>query len=371
MIDIVSENKNNWNIQQVNDFLDQTLADFIAAHEQYIGQLMTIKGRLVNVEEEIARSRYSSVYGVIIEDGDGRLEVEASKQLLSSYKNGSYVELTGQPKFNFYNNTCKKRFKAFSINAIQNERDIQAIQSELENLDKLKNFKPKSIPFPNKKNLNIGLIFSSASNVQIQDDFYKHLKDYKELIVFTELPVSLSNEDVLASTISQAKHFDVLILVRGGGAAENFKIYNSHKVLEAFSELDNYRIVGLGHNTDITLLDYIVDHSAFTPLDAGLHLKEQVEVMLSRTNNLYKLEEKIRYIEQQLNRKSSDYENLRIEKAMLPERSDIENLRQENAHLNAKLQHEANKTPNSNNQSLMIACLIAVFVGVVVGKFMF
>ncbi|MGE8570767.1 MAG: exodeoxyribonuclease VII large subunit [Acinetobacter amyesii] len=367
----MSENKNSWSIQQVNDFLDQTLVDFIAANKQFVGQLITIKGRLVNVEEEISRSRYSSVYGVIIEDGDGRLEVEASKQLLSKYKNGSYVELIGQPKFNFYNNVCKNRFKAFSVNAIQYECDIQAIQSELDNLDKLKKFKPKSIPFPNKQNLKIGLIFSSASNVQIQEDFYKHLKDHKGLIEFTELPVSLSDEDALASTILQAKPFDVVILVRGGGAAENFKIFNSNKVLEAFSELDNYRVVGLGHNTDITLLDYIVDHSAFTPLDAGLHLKEQVEGMLSRTNKLYMLEEKVRNVEQQLNRKKIDYENLRIEKAKLPERSVIENMRQENANLNAKLQYQTNKKPNLNNQFLLIACLVAIFIGVIIGKFIF
>ncbi|WP_373359145.1 exodeoxyribonuclease VII large subunit [Acinetobacter lactucae] len=72
------------------------------------------------------------------------------------------------------------------------------------------------------------------------------------------------------------------MIIRGGGSKETFDIFNDEKVLKNFSNLNGYRIVGLGHNSDVTLLAYLADHSAITPSDARIHLKEQFDELFSR-----------------------------------------------------------------------------------------
>jgi len=90
---------------------------------------------------------------------------------------------------------------------------------------------------------------------------------------------------------------------QGIGSSDAFDIFNDEKVLKAFSNLNGYRIVGLGHNSDVTLLDYLADHSAITPSDAGIHLKGQFNELFFRNDTLEQQKIKIFKLESDLKTK--------------------------------------------------------------------
>jgi len=363
-------------ISDLHNFLNDALKAYIDQRKQE-QQLFCVRGILKNVEQAVEKSKWTSVYDLIIQDTTGTIEVEIQKHLLSSFKNGSYVEIHGVPTFNFFREQCTKRLKGYTIRAIEEDNAIQAFQSKLSTLDVLKKHRPKSHTFPNHFDLSVAVIYSSASKVDIQKDFYKYLNEYRDEFNFDEKPVSLSNVNALSQVISSCSDHDVVVVIRGGGSSEAFDIFNDEKVLKAFSNLNGYRIVGLGHNSDITLLDYLADHSAITPSDAGIHLKEQFDELFSRNDTLEQQKIKIFKLENDLKTKSDDVITLSANLKQLSDRTDIQKLMNENKSL-VELNHELKQQvsngrkddePNKIGSVVMfIIAVVAVIAGVVLGR---
>jgi len=327
-------------VSELHNFLNATLDECIKLRKDKEKiQMFCVRGILKNVEQAVENSKWPSVYDLIIQDTTGTIEVEMPKHLVSSLKNGSYVEIHGVPTFNFFREQCTKRLKGYTIRAIEEDSAIQAFQSKLSTLDVLKKHRPKSHTFPNQFDLSVAVIYSSASKVDIQKDFYNYLNEYRDEFNFDEKPVSLSNVDALSQVISSCSDHDVVVVIRGGGSSEAFDIFNDEKVLKAFSNLNGYRVVGLGHNSDVTLLDYLADHSAITPSDAGIHLKGQFDELFSRNDILEQQKIKIFKLESDLKTKSDDVIALSANLKQLSDRKDIQTLINENKSL-VELNHE-------------------------------
>ncbi|EXE16069.1 exonuclease VII, large subunit [Acinetobacter baumannii 1106579] len=365
-------------ISDLHNFLNDTLKAYIDQRRQG-QQLFCVRGILKNVEQAVENSKWSLVYDLIIQDTTGAIEVEIPKHLLSSFKNGSYVEIHGVPTFNFFREQCTKRLKGYTIQAIEDDSAIQAFQSKLSTLDDLKKHRPKSHPFPNQFDLSVAVIYSSASKVDIQKDFYNYLNEYRDEFNFDEKPVSLSNVEALSQVISSCSDHDVVVVIRGGGSSDAFDIFNDEKVLNAFSNLNGYRIVGLGHNSDVTLLDYLADHSAITPSDAGIHLKGQFDELFSRNDILEQQKIKIFKLENDLKIKSEDVIALSANLKQLSDRTDIQTLMNENKSL-VELNHELKQqvsngrkddaTNKSGSVVMFIIAVVAVIAGAVLGRLM-
>ncbi|MDP9803151.1 exodeoxyribonuclease VII large subunit [Acinetobacter calcoaceticus] len=327
-------------VSELHNFLNATLDECIKLRKDKEKiQMFCVRGILKNVEQAVENSKWPSVYDLIIQDTTGTIEVEMPKHLVSSLKNGSYVEIHGVPTFNFFREQCTKRLKGYTIRSIEEDSAIQAFQSKLSTLDVLKKHRPKSHTFPNQFDLSVAVIYSSASKVDIQKDFYNYLNEYRDEFNFDEKPVSLSNVDALSQVISSCSDHDVVVVIRGGGSSEAFDIFNDEKVLKAFSNLNGYRVVGLGHNSDVTLLDYLADHSAITPSDAGIHLKGQFDELFSRNDILEQQKIKIFKLESDLKTKSDDVIALSANLKQLSDRKDIQTLINENKSL-VELNHE-------------------------------
>lgn len=365
-------------ISDLHNFLNDTLNACIAQRKQE-RQLFCVRCILKNVEQAVENSKWTSVYDLIIQDATGAIEVEISKHLLSSFKNGSYVEIQGVPTFNFFREQCTKRLKGYAIRTIEEDSAIQAFQSKLSTLVVLKKHRPKSHIFPNQFDLSVAVIYSSASKVDVQKDFYNYLSEYRDEFNFDEKPVSLSNVDALSQVINSCTAYDIVVIIRGGGSSEAFDIFNDEKVLKAFSNLNGYRIVGLGHNSDVTLLDYLADHSAITPSDAGIHLKGQFDELFSRNDILEQQKIKIFKLENDLKVKSEDVIALSANLKQLADRTDIQTLMNENKSL-VELNHELKqqvgnkrKDDETNKRGFVMMFIIAVFAviaGIVLGRLM-
>ncbi|EXI39909.1 exonuclease VII, large subunit [Acinetobacter baumannii 846928] len=365
-------------VSELHNFLNATLNECITQRKEKI-QLFCVRGILKNVEQAVENSKWSLVYDLIIQDTTGAIEVEIPKHLLSSFKNGSYVEIHGVPTFNFFREQCTKRLKGYTIQAIEDDSAIQAFQSKLSTLDDLKKHRPKSHTFPNQFDLSVAVIYSSASKVDIQKDFYNYLNEYRDEFNFDEKPVSLSNVDALSNVISSCIDHDVVVIIRGGGSSDAFDIFNDEKVLKAFSNLNGYRIVGLGHNSDVTLLDYLADHSAITPSDAGIHLKGQFDELFSRNDILEQQKIKIFKLESDLKAKSDDVIALSANLKQLSDRTDIQTLMNENKRL-VELNHELKQQVSNGRKDyatntrgsvvMFIIAIVAVIAGAVLGRLM-
>ncbi|MCW1895716.1 exodeoxyribonuclease VII large subunit [Acinetobacter baumannii] len=189
----------------------------------------------------------------------------------------------------------------------------------------------------------------------------------------------MSNVDALSHVISSCVDHDVVVIIRGGGSSDAFDIFNDEKVLNAFSNLNGYRIVGLGHNTDVTLLNYLADHSAITPSDAGIHLKGQFDELFSRNDILEQQKIKIFKLENDLKVKSEDVIALSANLKQLSDRTDIQTLMNENKSL-VELNHELKQqvsngrkddaTNKSGSVVMFIVAVVAVIAGAVLGKLM-
>lgn len=242
------------------------------------GFLFTTHGILDNVSgRKLAaqQARWSKVFGIKLV-ADGMLVINAKHELIENYNDGDRVEVVCYPTINVFNGQVQLQMELVAIRLLGEQTQKASVQ--IQRLSTVARPVLSSVRhvFPIRTHLHVNLIYSSASSAKVDEDFLRSLGAARRYCQIERVPVRMSSAEQITMAITECKA-DVLVLIRGGGAEAEFEVFNQPNVVEALVECPAYRIVGLGHSANTTLLDQVADYAASVPADAGVHLSKQIE----------------------------------------------------------------------------------------------
>ena len=118
-------------------------------------------------------------------------------------------------------------------------------------------------------------IISSASGAALQDVLHVIERRFPALAV-TLLPTAVQGaaaEPQILAALAQASvtSTDVVLITRGGGSLEDLWAFNLESVGRAIADCPHPIVAAIGHQTDITIADFVADVRAPTP-SAGAEL---------------------------------------------------------------------------------------------------
>lgn len=159
----------------------------------------------------------------------------------------------------------------YALGELQRERQETLMRLKKENLLNLN----QSLPFPLLPK-RIALISADTS---------KGLSDFRKVIdsnpwnynFFTFLFQAYLQGDVAVASIQEQlkriekvkDHFDVVVIVRGGGGEVGLSCYNNYELCKAIASFPLPVLTGIGHSTNLTVAEMVAYQNAITPTELG------------------------------------------------------------------------------------------------------
>ncbi|MCX6674211.1 MAG: exodeoxyribonuclease VII large subunit [Methanothrix sp.] len=161
----------------------------------------------------------------------------------------------------------------------------------------------------------IGIV-TSPQGAALQD-VLRTLGTYPARIILSPAQVQGdgAEESIASAILALRGRADVIIVCRGGGSTEDLWCFNSEIVARAIFACDVPVISAVGHETDVTIADYVADKRAATPTAAAKmavpdveELKErlatiQVQMMRALWTGLERKEERLEYLKHNVSAK--------------------------------------------------------------------
>ena len=136
----------------------------------------------------------------------------------------------------------------------------------------------------------IGVITSSTGAVimDIMDRINARFPTPIELFPASVQGVNSSNEIIAGvKHFNKSKSVDVIIIARGGGGPEDFIGFNEEALVREVYASEVPIISAIGHETDFTLLDYVVDWRAATPTAAAEKVVPERVILMKNLKNIF------------------------------------------------------------------------------------
>lgn len=255
----------------------------VQQHVKELNGFIVVDGYLEAIPDAAS---YGWHYAAVLADstaaGKATVLVDIRPAVLSraDVRVGDHVRVRGLLITDLFRNSLSFRIQARSIEAVDAPEEIRKLREERANISHLKTLIGRRKPFPFKALIKISLIFSRAGTARVKEDFLGELASLSEQIEIEELPVSMSSSTDLVNAVNAASG-DILVFARGGGEVDQFAVFDDPVLLEHVASKDAYRITGLGHSANRTLLDLVVDFSASVPATAGTHIARQLNLYMT------------------------------------------------------------------------------------------
>lgn len=145
----------------------------------------------------------------------------------------------------------------------------------------------------NHPSLRIAVI--SAQGAAGYGDFIHHLFANRARIRFSVklFPAVMQGERTVPSVLAalteiaqEAEQWDGVVIIRGGGATSDLLSFDDYTLASSVAQFPIPVIVGIGHERDITVLDYVANMRVKTPTAAAEWLTAQATTCLDRLKQI-------------------------------------------------------------------------------------
>ena len=134
----------------------------------------------------------------------------------------------------------------------------------------------------------------SSDNAAGYDDFCNQLHDNGKGLAFTVrlFPAVMQGEATERSVIAalneiylRTDEFDVVVIIRGGGATSDLSGFDTLSLAENVANFPLPVIVGIGHNRDESVLDMVANQSVKTPTAAAAFLVDRLAAVAAQVDS--------------------------------------------------------------------------------------
>jgi len=247
-----------------------SVSDFVALTNQTLEYAYP----LVQVEGEVAEFRVAQGKWVSFKLKDEGAIVNcftALAQMRTPLENGMRVIVVAAPRLNNkgYFNLNLRAVKPVGEGSIK--KGFELLKAKLEKEGLFAEERKRSLPRVPKR---VAVVTSTESAAYA--DFIKIINERwggLEVEVAHTQVQGVPAPDQMIRAIRYFNSLDslpeVLIIIRGGGSAEDLSTFNDEPLVRAIAESRIPTLVGVGHEVDHTLADMVSDVRAATPTDAA------------------------------------------------------------------------------------------------------
>lgn len=242
------------------------------------GGLLRVRGRLSRVRADQA---YKTAYDIKLSDGNEEIQLEIPTELLRRHglAGGETVIACGILKADcsrFTDHRVAIRLEVSELMAADPVQQDVPGTVRAATVESLKGLAVRRHPFPTRTPIRLSVVHSRSGQAMVDQDFLHEIDRLGNQILLERIPVNMLSAADIAAGVARATG-DVVAVIRGGGDDSQFEVFDMLPVLEAFASKPAYRVVGLGHTANRTLLDLFAEFSANTPTHAGVHIRELVD----------------------------------------------------------------------------------------------
>ena len=262
-------------LQQFTTLLLERLA---ASELPELGGMIRLHGRWTDPGRASGKSYYGAK---IVDDGGSQAKVEILASLVASrgVLPGHLVIATGRLAVRSTNYGLEVRLVATDIELGDQEQaaKTEVAQQGRMSIERLRSIPMRRVPFPDRDSVSVTLIHSNSAAAQVTQDCMAELSKLGDSVGVFPVKVNMLDPVAIATAIRDANSDDIVMIIRGGGDAADFEVFDDPRVVTALSSQQAHRVVGLGHTGNATLLDLFCDFSANTPAQAGAYVRERVQ----------------------------------------------------------------------------------------------
>lgn len=177
-------------------------------------------------------------------------------------------------------------------------QQIEQLKQKLKNEGLFESINKRPIP---ERPIQIGVI-TSDSGAAIHDILTTLKKRYpiaKVILYCSEVQGATASSTIIRAlhTAISNKNNDVLIIARGGGSLEDLMPFNDEQLAREIYQCPVPIVSGVGHETDVTICDFVADLRAATPTAAAQACcPDQTNLQNEISNKI----ERMRYLLKQL-----------------------------------------------------------------------